>query len=341
MWASRRSRTFRTALLVTLAISLAVSLGGCSLSQRLTRNESDSGSTSGSSVTPLPPDSTGAQSGGGDSAVSKDSLGAYSPGTEGSLISPPASGTDAATVPAEQRLIVRNVGVRVRVKDVANAVTDLQDAAKRYQAIVTDLQVSTDEGVPIYRSYTEATPLADGAALSGYMTVRVPAAKLDAFVAEASKLGTVLRQAESESDVTQQHIDLKARLVNLKATEAQLREFFGKAKNVTEMLAIEQELSRVRGEIEAMQAQIDYLERQASLATVTVELTGPAPVVRPAGEDWGFVDALTQSLRAFVGTVNALIIIVGGIAPLVLIGLAVFFPARALWRRRRHANKEQ
>jgi predicted HicB family RNase H-like nuclease len=267
-------------------------------------------------------------------------------GTAESLVAPSGEpySTDAADVPAEDRLVIRTVGMRVEVDDVDGSIEDLRKLAATYKAIVTDLQVSTDEDVPVYRYDTVEPGLADGAALSGYMTLRVPAESLEAFVDEAASLGKVLRQSENESDVTQEHIDLNARLKNLQAQEARLREFFDKATKVEEMLAIEQELGRVRGEIEAMQAQIAYLERQAALSTVTIELTKPAPVVRPSGTDWGFVDAITQSVRAFVGTINVMIILTGGILPLALLGLVVFLIIRVVMRRhnrKTHAGPQE
>ncbi|MDP2401573.1 MAG: DUF4349 domain-containing protein, partial [Actinomycetota bacterium] len=201
---------------------------------------------------------------------------------------------------------------------------------------VTDLNVSTDDGEPVYR-YAE-TPL-DGAPLSGYLTVRIPADALDAFLEDVARVGTVLREAENQSDVTQEHIDLKARLTNLEATEARLRDFIEQAKNVTEMLAVEQELSRVRGDIESMRAQIAYLERQAAHSTVTIELTGPKPIVRPGGQDWGFSAALTESVRAFVGTINGLIVFVGAFAPLLVLALVAWLIIRSVVRRTRRRRE--
>ena len=72
----------------------------------------------------------------------------------------------------------------------------------------------------------------------------------------AEKLGKVLSESSADDDVTQQHVDLKARLTNAKAEEARLRTFFDQAKSVTDMLAIERELARVRGDIESMTAQL-------------------------------------------------------------------------------------
>lgn len=271
--------------------------------------------------------------------ATKDSLAAQQPEYSGVAV-PPGSGEDASTVPADQRLVVRTVEMRVEVDDVEKSVTAIRKSVETRKGIVTDLQVSTDENVPIYRPYVEGSSAADGAPLSGYVTVRVPADTLEAFIAETGKLGKVVRQAENESDVTQQHIDLAARLKNLQATETQLRDFFGKAKNVTEMLAIQQELTRIRGEIEAMQAEMAYLERQAAMSTVTVELIGPAPVVRPQGEDWGFRDALTRSVRSFVDTINMLIVLAGAIAPIALIALGVFVIVRHFVRKRRTISPE-
>ena len=313
------SRRIATALLLALVgVFLATMITGCGVF------DSQSGMDSAVS----PEESSG--------FVGRDMTAEESAkGTADSLVAPSAEpyGADAADVPAEDRLVIRSVGMRVEVDDIDGSIEDLRKLAATYKAIVTDLQVSTDEDVPVYRYDAVEPGLADGSALSGYMTLRVPAESLEAFVDEAASLGKVLRQSENESDVTQEHIDLSARLKNLQAQEARLREFFDKATKVEEMLAIEQELGRVRGEIEAMQAQIAYLERQAALSTVTIELTKPAPVVRPAGTDWGFVDAITQSVRAFVGTVNVLIILTGGVLPIAMLGLVAFLIIRAVIRR--------
>ena len=92
----------------------------------------------------------------------------------------------------------------------------------------------------------------------------------------------------AQSDVTQQHVDLEARLKNLQAEEVRLRRFLDKATKVSEMLVIQRELSRVRGEIESMQAQIAYLDRQTAMATLSLALSAPGALVQPTGGTWGF-----------------------------------------------------
>ncbi|MFU8890509.1 MAG: DUF4349 domain-containing protein [Anaerosomatales bacterium] len=258
-----------------------------------------------------------------------------------SPIEPPVggSGEDASTVPPDERYVIRSVGLRIQVDEVADAIEQVRDEVAKVEGIITGVQVSTDKDIPIYR-YEATGALADGAPLRGFVVARIPAQSLETFVESVSALGTVQRQAEDETDVTQEHIDLSARLENLKAQEERLRDFFDEAVKVEEMLAIEEQLGRVRGEIESLSAQIAYLERQSAMATVTVELAGVPPVVSPIGPDWGFVRAITQGIRGFVGTINAMIVVAMSALPLIVVAIVVWLAVRAFLRRRRSSSPE-
>lgn len=309
------------ALAVGVAIGLAVALAGC-------------GSL------------------GGNEASTTTSVGAPSVAQRGSLqVAPEASkdaalgtvpgfagaGTDASKIPTADRLVIRNKTLRVEVEGVTAAIEKIRGLAKRDGADITEMQLATSSDQPVYRPMMEGDAAnQSNVALQAYVTVRVPADKYQAFVDDAAKLGRVLWQGENTSDVTQQHVDLSARLTNLRAEEATLRDFFTKAKNVTEMLQIEQELSRVRGEIESMAAQVAYLERQAAMATVNIELAEPKPLVRPTGTDWGVAKAFTDSIRAFVSTLNVLIIMLGpALAVGIFIVLPIFLVVRFIVKRSR------
>lgn len=232
-----------------------------------------------------------------------------------------------------ERLVIRNVSMRIEVEDVEASINELRSATDAAGGIVSMLSVSTNEG-PVYREDYGAE-YSDGAPLSGYITVRIPADNLDAFNEKVSALGKVLSENANQDDVTQQYVDLNARLENLQAREARLRELYDEADTVEDTLAVDRELSAVRGDIESMQAQILYLERQAAMATVTIELVEPTPVVSPTGGNWGFVDAIRTSLRAFMGTVNGLIIVLGAVLPIIIIGLIVLAIILAIVRSRK------
>ena len=328
----RAGATYRRVTGMTLVLILlmgtAVSLAGCSLTAQDSVED--------------PYVETGLERAEGDlDAEALDS--AAEPPAEYTEEAVAGTGDDASTVPAEDRLIIMNTGMRIKVEDVAASIEDIRSLTTDAGGTISAMQVSSDDD-PVYRYEAEGT-LADGAPLSGYVTVRVPADQLDAYVDSVKELGDVVRIEASEDDVTQQHIDLAARLKNLEAREARLRELYDEADTVEDTLAVDRELSVVRSDIEAMKAQIAYLERQAARATVTIELTEPAPIVRPQGEDWGFGDALTSAARAFMGMVNGIIVVVGALLPLAIIFLmisgVVWLIARAIHRRNLRREEEK
>jgi len=231
--------------------------------------------------------------------------------------------------------------MRIQVKDVDASVRRLRTLTSEFGGLVEALQVSSEQNVPIYRP-ADASGVSDAAALAAYATVRVPQDRFDEFLKRVATFGKVLVQSESGTDVTQQHIDLSARLTTLKAEEVRLREFLKAAKNVEEMLAVESELSRVRGEIESLQGQLDYLDKQIAMSALTVELVRPAPVVRPAGTDWGFARALTNGIRGAAAVLASLITVVISLLPLIVLVALIggIWIAIVRTRRRRRSAPE-
>ncbi|MDY0340721.1 MAG: DUF4349 domain-containing protein [Coriobacteriia bacterium] len=233
------------------------------------------------------------------------------------------------------RMVIRNKTLRLEVESTPDTVERIRALVKTHGGTIQDLQVATDTDEWLYRYDEYGSTTVDGAALRGWVTVRVPSTSFEAFVNGTMELGEVRFQAEDSEDVTQQHVDLTARLANLRAEEERLRTFFDAATDVEDMLAIETELNRVRQEVESLDAQVKYLERQAAMATVTIELTEPRPVVRPTGDDWGFRDAITNGFRAAADVLTFLIALIIGTAPLWITGIVVFLVVRAILRARR------
>lgn len=312
---------------LALGLSLALVLGsaGCSALNSASEDASISGSPASDSAQGI---STPEMATERSALVADESL----------AVEPYATGTDAANVPQADRLVIRTAGLRLDVDDVEASVDKVRSQAEAAGGMVTDIQVSTNADRPVYR-YDAAGTLSDGAALSGWVTVRVPSDSYEGFVASVKELGDVVRQSESESDVTQQHIDLQAQLDNLKAQEVRLREFFDQAANVEDLLAIEQELTRVRAEIDSLEAQSAYLERQAAMSTVTIELVGPQPVVSPQGESWGFVEAITAGIRGAAGVLRFAIAFIIATSPAWILALIVVFIVRMVIHRRRTSQQ--
>ena len=337
-----RTRTLGTtakAVCVAAAITLAAAISGCGLAPT---GPQESSGVSTALVAPAPETAPSATD--GRSSLTGQSSSSYA----GAPAADAAKGGTGNTVTAApvQKLVVVNKTLRIETTDVDASIAKIRTLVARDGADITNLQVSTAVDQPVY-------PLVSGGStpeqqavpqvpLQAFVTVRVPSSTYPAFLADAEKLGRVLFQSETADDVTQQHVDMRARLDNMKAEQARLRQLFAKANKVTDMLAIEQELTRVQGEIESMQAQISYLERQAAMATVTIELTEPTPIVSPSGTDWGVRAALTNAVRAFVDTLNVLIVLLGpALALVVFVGLPVLLIVWLIRRRirRRKAAK--
>jgi uncharacterized protein YdcH (DUF465 family) len=297
-----------------------------------------------------------ATSGGGETSIGSGyQYGAPSvapaPSTDGGALSgdqskDSAGGRSSASAPGDagEKLIVINKTIRIETADVDKAIARIRELAQRDGGDISNMQVSTSNDEPIYpqpvdKSGGYATDTSTE--LKAFVTVRVPNAKFTTFVADVAKLGKVLYQAQNTDDVTQQHVDMQARLANMKAEEARLRELFNKANKVSDMLAIEQELTRVQGEIESMSAQIAYLENQAALATVNIELKEPTPVVSPGGIDWGVRTAFTDSVRAFVDTMNGIIVMLGPVIALLVFVVAPVWLVVWLVRRWLRTNRQR
>jgi hypothetical protein len=140
----------------------------------------------------------------------------------------------------------------------------------------------------------------DGDAAQATITYRVPAARWDEALAGLRGLATkILQERTSTQDVTDQVVDLGARIRNLNATERALQSIMDRATEIKDVLAVQAELTKVRGEIEQLTAQKTNLEAQAAFSTLTVTFAlKPNPVLTsqekfdPAAE----VDAASASL---------------------------------------------
>ena len=184
-----------------------------------------------------------------------------------------------------------------------------------------------------------------GEARSLTAALQVPAARLDAALAALKPLGIVLDESQKGEDVTEQIVDVDARLSNARNTEKRLVDLLQRRTGELEhVLAAEREISRVREEIERFDAQRKNLDRRVTYATLTVEVIeeiqasinlGPRPV------PGRFRDALVTGLTEAMDSALGLALLVIRLAPTLLLWAAVlFFPVRALVRRSRRLNPE-
>ncbi len=231
------------------------------------------------------------------------------------------------------RQIIRTATVTMTVKKVPAAIEKLRVLVAASGGEISSLTYSAGVEQPVPLPMAESGSSAPTGPQSATVVVRVPASKLLPLTRTVAGLGEVTAQTAGQEDITAQVVDLEARLKNLRAEEVRLRSFLDKANRVADMLSIERELSRVRGEIEAMQAQQRYLADQVEMATLTVNMSQPGPVVTPAGTNWGFGEAVTRGIQAAAALIGSIITVGLALLPVVAVVLLAWWLV-VLWRRR-------
>ena len=168
-------------------------------------------------------------------------------------------------------------------------------------------------------------------------TLHIPAAQLDAAMSTLKSIGRVVDEAQSGEDVTEQVVDVTARLANARNTEKRLTDLLQKRTgDLADVLAAEREIARVREEIERLDAQRQTLGRRVTYATLNLEIVeepratlnlGPRPV------PGRFRDALVTGVTDATDTALGLAVLVIQILPsLLLWGAVLYWPLRAALR---------
>jgi hypothetical protein len=154
------------------------------------------------------------------------------------------------------RMVVRNGSMELVVEDVTGAAQAVGKVAATFDGHVVSSSIFEQDG----RTF-------------GSIVIRVDADRFDAALSAIRILAVeVLRETTSSQDVTEEYVDLSARKGNLERTEEQLLALMEQAGTVEELLAVQREVSRVRGEIEQLEGRMRYLEQTSATSLIEVLL---------------------------------------------------------------------
>ncbi|MBP6802560.1 MAG: DUF4349 domain-containing protein [Chloroflexi bacterium] len=265
-----------------------------------------------------------------------------------------------AAAPAADSIAYEESGAAFTSSDTANAVVDTQSSLPQERLIIRTADLSivvidTDETIAAITRMAEENEgwvvssnvyQYSATAKTGDITIRVPSAGFISATEAIKGLATEVRQESvSGQDVTEEFVDLTARLGNLEATAVRVRGFLEDADTVEEALAVNQELSRLEAEIEVIKGRMKFLSESASFSTISVHLTPDElnqPIEIGGWEPQGIAkDALESLISAAQFLVSVLIWLVIFFLPLgVVVVLPLWFVGRWI-RRRRRAKKSQ
>lgn len=222
----------------------------------------------------------------------------------------------------DHRQLVRTGAVRLRVASFDRTSANLTAAARDRGGFVSDSHQRVDRD-------------GDRAWTSGKLVFRIPRENFSAFVERAKAEGEVQSATTDSEDVTDQLVDIEARLDNSRAERDRLRTLYQEANETEDVLAVEERLSDVQEEIERLEARRESLREQVAYSTVTVRLAESRPAIsesRAAWYDTGVVTAFAESVTGVVVVLRALVVGTAYAAPYVL---AFGLPLGAIYALRR------
>jgi hypothetical protein len=169
-------------------------------------------------------------------------------------------------------------------------------------------------------------------------SLRIPTKQLDGFLADVRKLGHVEEENRENEEVSDQYVDLQARLRSARATEQRLIELLGtRTGKLQDVLEAERELARVRAEIESMQGQSALLVHRVNYATVQVSLNEEYRQVLGSGTistGTRIRNATVEGLTNLEEGAVALLVFLFAVGPSLLFWLAIFLvPGWSVWKR--------
>lgn len=245
------------------------------------------------------------------------------------VVLPDSAFSNRANEQVVERLIIRNGSITVVVEDPTEVRQQIQD-------LVADM---AGEGAFVVSSqeFGGANDLP-----KIHMIIRVPATEFEAtmaWLADTAVPGSNPSRSETADDVTEEFVDLSARLESMEAARDRLLEIMQNAETTEELLQAENQLTIREAEIEGIQGRLQYLQQSAALSLIDIYLE-PYILNQPLENDWRPAETVRTAYESLIesaqGIVDFLIFSVIAILPwLIVFGLLIYLAYRFIWKRYR------
>ncbi|PSP72781.1 DUF4349 domain-containing protein [Halobacteriales archaeon QS_3_64_16] len=307
---------------VPLVLALVVVLAGCGGSGGSDGGGGDA-SAGGDVGSEAMAETAGAGGGAGSAGGETDSA--------GSERTAEAIGSEEVLQTERRQALVRTGRVALTVENVSATERELTRAVRDADGFVSSSRVRRDDRE-------------EGTVVTSRLVVRVPSENFSTVFARIERAGEVRASNTSTRDVSEQLVDVQARLENLRAQRERLRGLYAQANDTEALLAIQERLSEVQSRIERLEARQQSLRRQVALSTIVVDLAEPLAGPKDRSRAWYDTGVLAAVLDSFGGVGTVLRAIVVGLAyvlPYLLVfGVPIAVLAYLLRYRRRGEKRD-
>ena len=264
-------------------------------------------------------------------AASAEAAGvAAAPAAEAAASQPAAMTTQPGIY---DRMIIKSADIQMVAADVDAALARVN-------------QIATGVGGYILASRVWSTTIDEATYRHASITINVPAERFEQSLGQLRAVALrVTSEQASGQDVTEEYVDLEARLTNLEATRDRIRAFLDEAQSVEEALQVNAHLSQIEGEIEQVQGRMNYLTSRAVESTITLTIDPEVPAaIPPTVAGWSPGATFAQASATFVRTaqtiIDGLIWVAVVLLPFLLPTLLVVWLVWRLGGQRRRAVPE-
>ena len=171
----------------------------------------------------------------------------------------PSVSNEVNVDPAKGRLLIRTVSMSTETKTIDKVKADVESQIRELGGYIENSSMS---GTGKNRDLRTI-----------YYTIRIPADKLDSLITTVGNSCTVLSSSENTSDVTLEYVDTKARVESLRVEYDQLIKLLADAKDLDNILILQNRLTEVRYQIESAESRIRVLENQVQYATLNLQIS--------------------------------------------------------------------
>jgi len=216
--------------------------------------------------------------------------------------------------------IQKNANLNIEVKDIEKSLGKAKQIISTFNGEI----ISTSSGGMDF-----GQPYAN-------IRLRVPSEKLNDAVDELKKISSkILSENTYTNDVTEEFIDVEAKLNIMKSTEKRFNDLLNEAKNVEEVLQVEKELMRIRGEIDSLEGRLGYLSQTTDTSEINLSINEEVPIT---GEKWSFSESLSSALKnlsSFAKSFANLLINLVVFIPVIIVILIIAIIIRIIIKKRK------